>query len=331
MSTARLLLTPGEPAGIGPDLVLILAASQRLPAQLVAIADPAMLSERAEALGLNLAFHLVDPEQPFGGVLRRDALNVLPLELAEAVQPGQPSSANARHLLNALDIAIGHCQEGRADALVTGPLNKAVVAHADADFRGHTEYLAEACQVKRVVMMLAAPGLRVALATTHLPLRDVADAINAEDLHLTLDIILADLKARYAIHDPCIKVCGLNPHAGEDGLLGSEEQRIIAPVINQKRAQGFDVRGPYPADTVFNPPHLADADLVLAMYHDQGLPVLKHMGFGKAINVTLGLPIIRTSVDHGTAFDLAGTGKADPNSLLAAIHEAERMHQGAAP
>ena len=326
MATPRLLITPGEPAGIGPDILLTLVAKQAPSVSLVAIADPDYLQQRADQLGLRLRLRYADQTSPFDKPSRHGELAVLPLPLGQTVAPGKPSSANAQHLLTALDRAVDLCMSGQADGLVTGPLNKAVVAAGGFDFSGHTEYLAQRCGAAQVVMMLAAPGLRVALATTHLPLSQVPAAIRTDRLRRTLSIIEADLRQHYGLANPCIKVCGLNPHAGEDGLLGREEIEIIQPLISELQAGGMNVHGPYPADTVFTPPHMRDADLILAMYHDQGLPVLKHLGFGCAVNVTLGLPIIRTSVDHGTAFDLAGSGQADHGSLLAAIKEAANMH-----
>ena len=326
MTAARLLVCPGEPAGIGPDILLQLISAAAPPARLVAIADAQFLANRARLLGLSVQLRRVTEQTLFDHPPARGELAVLEHPLVTSVTPGKPNPDNARHLLSALDTAVDLCKSGQADGLVTGPLNKAVVASAGFQFSGHTEYLAERCGVEQVVMMLAAPGLRVALATTHLPLSAVPAAITAARLKQILSIIEADLRQHYGLSSPCIKVCGLNPHAGEDGLLGREEIETIQPLLCQLQASGMNVHGPYPADTVFTPPHMRDADLILAMYHDQGLPVLKHLGFGRAVNVTLGLPIIRTSVDHGTAFDLAGSGGADHGSLLAAIKEAGAMH-----
>ena len=316
-------ITPGEPAGIGPDLVLALAA-QGLPHPVVAIADPDMLEQRARLLGIFMTIEIVrDPSAAVpapSGVLR-----VRPITQHEVVLPGRPRPANARALLDALDEAVAGCLAGRYAALVTGPLNKAQINEAGIAFTGHTEYLAQRCGGQDPVMLLIGGDLRVALVTTHLALREVADAIDAVKLERVLRVLQADLARRFAIAQPRVMVLGLNPHAGEAGHLGSEEIRIIMPVLERLRGEGFDLIGPVPADTAFNPQRLGGVDAVLAMYHDQGLPVLKYASFGSAVNITLGLPIIRTSVDHGTAFDLAGTGRADPGSLREAIDCAARM------
>lgn len=319
MAVPRIVLTAGEPAGIGPDLCIQLAQRPH-PADLVVLADPQLLRQRAAQLGLPL--RLLDysadappsPQQP--GELR-----ILAHSLAAPVACGVPDPTNADYLLATLRRAAQGCMTGEFAAMVTAPINKAVIMDAGHAFSGHTEYLAELTH-SQPVMMLAAPGLRVALATTHLPLRAVPDAITEASLTQTLRILHAELRTKYRLAQPRILVLGLNPHAGESGHLGSEEQRVIAPVVQQLGAEGMQLRGPLPADTAFTPPQLAQADAVLAMYHDQGLPVLKYLGFGRAVNVTLGLPIIRTSVDHGTAFDLAGSGRADPGSLEAALAEA---------
>ncbi|MBI1194779.1 MAG: 4-hydroxythreonine-4-phosphate dehydrogenase PdxA [Gammaproteobacteria bacterium] len=322
-------VTPGEPAGIGPDIVLALAA-EKLPARLVAIAAKDMLAERAAGLGLDI--ELIDcPEDGPAPGHRPGTLQVLDIAMPRHVEPGRPSPDNARYLLETLRIATEGCLSGRFAALVTGPLNKAVINEAGIPFTGHTEYLAELTDTPQVVMMLATEGLRVPLVTTHLPLRAVADAITPAWLERCIRITVAELRRRYGIACPRILVCGLNPHAGEDGHMGREDEDVVKPVIAKLVAEGMALEGPFPADTVFTPPYMRRADAVLAMYHDQGLPVLKHLGFGKAVNVTLGLPIIRTSVDHGTAFDLAGTGRAETGSLRVAIEEAVKMaaHSGA--
>ncbi|WP_028080301.1 4-hydroxythreonine-4-phosphate dehydrogenase PdxA [Solimonas soli] len=316
----RIVLTPGEPAGIGPDLACVIA-QQAWPAEIVAVADPQLLRARAAQLGLPLALHSADlgkaPQaQPAG------ALAVLPVPLAAPAAPGRLDPRNAAYVLETLRCAADACLAGQAGALVTGPVQKSVIADSGVPFSGHTEFLAEYCAAPLPVMMLAtgaAPPLRVALLTTHLPLRAVADAITHERVLATLRILDHDLRARFGIAAPRILVCGLNPHAGESGHLGREEIEIIAPALDAARRAGIDARGPLPADTLFTPTHLADADAVLAMYHDQGLPVLKHAGFFDAVNITLGLPILRTSVDHGTALDLAGSGRADAGSLRAAL------------
>lgn len=254
-------------------------------------------------------------------------LAVLPVSLAEPAIAGQLNSRNAAYILKTLDVAIAGCQAHHFAALVTGPVHKSVINDAGIPFSGHTEYLAEKTHTSKVVMMLATQGLRVALATTHLPLKDVAAAINTEELTQVIRILQRDLQQQFGINQPRIYVCGLNPHAGEGGHLGREEIEIIEPVLQTLRHEGITLIGPLPADTLFTPKYLDDADAVLAMYHDQGLPVLKFKGFGQAVNVTLGLPIIRTSVDHGTALDLAATGKADPGSLHTALAYAIDMVQ----
>ena len=308
-----LLHTPGEPAGIGPELLLRLA-QQPSPHCRVAIADGRLLQATARhfQLPLELRPRPHQPEATPAGVLWHE-----PVERYQAVPFGQPSPDNAEYLLNTLRRA---CQLARAPgtAVVTGPLHKASIAHSGVPFTGHTEFLAEQCGGAMPVMMLVSGSLRVALATTHLPLRAVPDALNRQQLGRCLQILSQDLRQRFGIDRPRIQVCGLNPHAGESGALGSEEQSIIIPALRDQAGCGAELLGPVPADTAFTPARLANCDAVLSMYHDQGLPVLKHAGFGQAVNVTLGLPIIRTSVDHGTAFDIAGTGEADLGSLLAA-------------
>jgi len=315
-------ITPGEPAGIGPDLVLQLASQQDC-SHWVVIANPGLMQQRAAQLGLSL--DMTDWQAaPAPGRLR-----IQPVQLDNPAQPGQLDHRNARYVLNTLDVAIDGCRDGRFAAMVTCPVQKSIINEAGIAFSGHTEYLQQRCGVEKVVMMLATPGLRVTLATTHLPLRDVADAITGQTLEQVLHITHSSLIQQFGIPKPRILVCGLNPHAGESGHLGHEEIDTIIPVLEQLRQQGMDLMGPLPADTLFTPKYLQQADAVLAMYHDQGLPVLKHMGFGNAVNITLGLPIIRTSVDHGTALDLAGTGQADTGSLLTAIHTAQAMAQTA--
>ena len=319
--TLRLAVTPGEPAGIGPDLLISLV-QQGHEHELVAYADPQLLRQRASELGLSLALREPgDTPQP----LKPGELAVIPVSLAESATAGQLSSANGAYVLQCLDAAIADCQRNVCQAMITGPVQKSIINDAGFSFTGHTEYLAEKTATPRVVMMLATTELRVALATTHLPLRDVADSITRESLTEVIEILVADLKKKFAVASPTILVCGLNPHAGEDGHLGSEEITTITPVLEEFRARGVNLIGPLPADTLFTPKHLEGADAVLAMYHDQGLPVLKYQGFGRAANITLGLPIIRTSVDHGTALDLAATGSADSGSLQAAIEVAAQM------
>lgn len=321
---ARLALTPGEPAGIGPDLVVMLA-QQAHAAELVAVADPQLLRERAALLGLPLELL---PYEPGSAPVAQAAgtLRVLPVPLATAVTPGQLDARNSAYVLRTLEQACDGCLSGEFAAMVTAPVQKSIINEAGIPFTGHTEFLQERCGVERVVMMLACPGLRVALATNHLPLRAVADAITGPLLHEVLTILHTDLRQKFGIEQPRILVSGLNPHAGESGHLGREEIEVIEPALDALRAQyGYDLRGPLPADTLFTPKYLEQADAVLAMYHDQGLPVLKNVGFGHAVNITLGLPIIRSSVDHGTALDLAGSGRADAGSLRAALNAALEM------
>ena len=312
-----LAITPGEPAGIGPDLIVMLAQRERT-SDWVALADAETLKDRAGRLGLPLTL----TDQP---TRRAGSLCLEPAPLAEPVQPGALNPANAPAVIAALDRAVDGCLNGRFNALVTGPVQKSVINEAGIPFSGHTEYLRDRCGAADVLMLLAAGGLRVALATTHLPLSAVPGALTSTLLETKLKLLLDGLKGQFGLNRPHVLVTGLNPHAGEAGHLGREEIDIIEPVCARFRAQGEAVTGPLPADTAFTPPRLAEADAVLAMYHDQGLPVLKHAGFGKAVNITFGLPFIRTSVDHGTALDLAGTGQADPSSLEAAITLAEDL------
>ncbi len=320
-----LLYTPGEPAGIGPDLILA-AAAQGLDVPVLVIADPDMLEERARQLGL--AVTLQETDSPTASPAGAGKLRVLPIGLRSATVPGRLNPANSSYVLETLRRATELCLQHLASvALVTGPVHKGIINDAGIPFTGHTEFLA-GLTGGHPVMMLACPGLRVALATTHLPLREVADAITPTRLEKVLRILHADLGKRFGIASPQILVCGLNPHAGEGGHLGHEEMEIIAPLLERLRAEGMKLLGPLPADTLFTPRYLEKADAVLAMYHDQGLPVLKHMGFGKAVNITLGLPIVRTSVDHGTALELAGTGRAETGSLRAALETARQMLSG---
>lgn len=323
-STAKLLaITPGEPAGIGPDLVLQVAAQDSKP-NYVAVASTELLRERARALGVNI--ELIPFSQPPEILPHHSAyLRVLDVPLTHSAQPGELDPRNSQYVLNTLERATQGCLSEEFDALVTAPVHKGVINDAGIPFSGHTEFLAKLCGDVLPVMMLAADTLRVALATTHLPLQDVSSAITRDSLERVLRILKSDLEQKFGISRPKILVCGLNPHAGEGGHLGSEEITTIEPVLTQLRNEGFDLVGPLPADTLFTPMNLKDADAVLAMYHDQGLPVLKYVGFGNAVNITLGLPIIRTSVDHGTALELAGTGRASTGSLEAAIRCAQDM------
>lgn len=311
----RIILTSGEPAGIGPDLILQLVQREWL-CQLIIAADESLLRERATQLGLSFQSREYNSSsQPHIAGLT----TVLNVPVESTVQSGKLNANNARYVLNVLDRACDGCLSGEFSAMVTAPVQKSIINDASIPFTGHTEYLAERTHASLPVMMLVANTLRVALVTTHLPLNKVSAAITRESLAATLKILHTDLQNRFGIASPRILVLGLNPHAGESGYLGREEMDVIAPVLNTLRNQGMHLIGPAPADTAFTPHLLQQADVVLAMYHDQGLPVLKYAGFGNAVNVTLGLPIIRTSVDHGTALDLAGSGKADVGSMAAAL------------
>ncbi len=316
----RIILTSGEPAGIGPDLCLQIAGRD-WPCELVVAGDPQLLNERAAMLGLEIAIAPYAPQSP-ASAHRARSLRVAPTSLAQPCEAGRPDPANARYVLALLDRAIEGCSSGEFDAMVTAPVQKSVINEAGVAFTGHTEYLASRTGAPLAVMLLVAGRLRVALATTHLPLRQVSDAISIEGLTDLIGVLDRDLRRRFGFSRPRIVVCGLNPHAGEAGHLGREELEVIGPAIQRARERGSDASGPVPADTAFTPRSLADADVVLAMYHDQGLPALKAAGFGSAVNVTLGLPIIRTSVDHGTALALAGTGQAESGSLVAAVEQA---------
>jgi 4-hydroxythreonine-4-phosphate dehydrogenase len=317
MTVPRLVLTSGEPAGVGPELCLAVAARD-WPCALVVAGDPAMLRSRARDLGLTMELEPYEPgAEPRAH--RAGRMQVLARPLANPSRPGHLDPANAPYVLELLDAAVDGCASGEFAAMVTAPVHKGVINDAGVAFSGHTEYLAARLGCERPVMLLVAGSLRVALATTHLPLRAVPDAIDSKLLLETLAVLDQGLKARFRIASPRILVCGLNPHAGESGHLGREEIEVIEPAVAMARQRGIDARGPLPADTAFTPASLASADAVLAMFHDQGLPVLKHAGFGRGVNVTLGLPIIRTSVDHGTALDLAASGRADCGSLVAAL------------
>jgi len=316
----RLALTPGEPAGIGPDIV-VKAAQKGFKAQLIAIADPALLIARARQLGQNLTVSTWEPSLPFQPH-RPNHLWVLPSPTTADVKAGQLDRDNATYVINTLRVAAQGCIDGTFDGMVTGPIQKSIINDAGIAFSGHTEFLQQLAGIPKVVMMLASSKLRVALVTTHLPLRKVADEITESNLRQSLEILHRDLKRRFAIEHPHILIAGLNPHAGEGGHLGTEELDIIEPVIAQLKQQGMSLEGPLPADTLFTEKYLARADAVLAMYHDQGLPVLKNISFGDSVNLTLGLPFVRTSVDHGTALGIAGTGEANEQSLITAINMA---------
>ncbi|MBI4356804.1 MAG: 4-hydroxythreonine-4-phosphate dehydrogenase PdxA [Gammaproteobacteria bacterium] len=319
----RIALTSGEPAGIGPDLLVELA-EEPFPHELVAIDDPKLLQARAKRLRKKICLKNFDraapPKPKVAG-----ALTILPVPLLASCMPGKLTHHNAPYVLECLKQGGIGCLNHTFSALVTGPVQKSIFHQAGIPFIGQTEFLAKLCKTRDVVMMLASPNLRVALATTHLPLRHVASHIKPQKLQKTLEILHQALKEEWGIPHPHIDVCGLNPHAGEGGALGREEIEVIQPVIKYCQKMGMLVSGPYPADTVFKPLGRTVADVILAMYHDQGLPVLKYQGFGEAVNVTLGLPIIRTSVDHGTALELAGTGQASSSSFRQALMLAVQM------
>jgi len=318
------VLTPGEPAGIGPDLCLLLAREAQ-PQILVAIASCSLLAERASQLGLTIELREVGPHGWPSQPPPANCLYVWDTPLDAPVIAGQLDARNGHYVLETLTRAGNGCLDGSFAGMITAPVHKGVINEAGIPFSGHTEFLAELTRTEQVVMMLATHGLRVALVTTHLPLKDVAAAITAERLERVTRILHHDLVSKFGITQPRILVCGLNPHAGEGGHLGREEIEIIEPVLTRLRDEGLDLIGPLPADTLFTPKNLEFCDAVLAMYHDQGLPVLKYKGFGAAVNVTLGLPIVRTSVDHGTALDLAGSGKIDTGSLRVALETAYQM------
>ncbi len=313
----RLVITSGEPAGIGPDLCLMQAAHPR-QAQIVTLADPDVLKARARQLNLDVAIKVFTTAMPRVPGKAHELL-VMPGKTQDKVVPGELNPRNAGYVIDTLTTAVKGCQDGLFDAMITAPVHKGVINDSGIPFSGHTELLAELTHTPRVVMMLATEGLRVALVTTHLPLSQVPDAITDDLLQEVITILHDDLQKHFGLSNPQILVCGLNPHAGEGGHLGREEIEIIEPALNKLRNKGIQLTGPLPADTIFNPGKLKQADAVLAMYHDQGLPTLKYKGFGEAVNITLGLPIIRTSVDHGTALELAGTGLAHSGSLNTAI------------
>ncbi len=325
----RLIITPGEPAAIGPDLILQYC-DQHDSNDLLVIADRDLLEKRAQRLKLDINLH--EPFKNKSGTNEPlktgpKVLNLIHIPLATACATGQLEQQNARYVLDCLDKAVELCLANQHYALVTGPVHKGNINDAGIPFSGHTEYLAERSNIDRPVMMLATTGLRVALATTHIPLSSIPAMITQPLIEQVLTILHSDLKNKFNIPKPRITVCGLNPHAGESGHLGREEIEVIEPVINKLNQQGMTLTGPLPADTAFTPKLMHQTDAYLAMYHDQGLPVLKHVGFGNAVNITLGLPFVRTSVDHGTALELAGSGQADITSLQVAIVTARQMIQ----
>lgn len=318
--TKRIALTPGEPAGIGPDLVAILA-QQDWPVEIVAIADKDLLINRAKVLGLPLTLLPYDPNKP-AVAQKAGTITIKHIPLVEPAICGELNEKNGAYVLETLQFACDHNIDSEFSAVVTGPVHKGIINQSGIAFSGHTEFFAQESNTADVVMLLATEGLRVALVTTHIPLAYVAKAITYDRVINITRILHKDLVNKFGIEQPRIYVCGLNPHAGEDGHLGREEIEIINPAIEFLRSEGMDIVGALAADTLFQDKYLDNADAVLAMYHDQGLPVLKHKGFGNSVNITLGLPFIRTSVDHGTALDLAGTGQADSGSMIVAINEA---------
>lgn len=322
MQTIKLAITPGEPAGIGPDLIIQLA-QQQWSAQLTVFADAKMLQQRAALLGLPL--NLLKYTAQSSEIQAAGSLYCVDIAVADPVIAGQLNAANSFYVLDTLTQAGHRTLAGEFSAIVTGPVHKGIINQAGVTFSGHTEFFAEQANSPKVVMMLATKGLRVVLATTHIPLVDVAKSITEAGLSEVIRIVDRELKVKFGLQQPHIFVCGLNPHAGEDGHIGKEEINIINPTLMMLRQEGIRLTGPLPADTIFNPKYLAQADAVLAMYHDQGLPVLKYKGFGTSVNITLGLPYIRTSVDHGTALDFAGTGKAQASSFALAIKNAISM------
>ena len=321
-------ITSGEPAGIGPDIILKALSEQTFPARLVVLADPDLLLDRANTLGLKVSFEHVQSARD-AGEHQQSVIQVFPIRQAKKTVAGVLDLANSPYVLETLKQAGEGSLRGEFDAIVTPPVHKGILCDTGVHFSGHTEFFQAQCQSPHVVMMLATEAMKVALVTTHLPLKDVSAAITEQSISLVVRALNKDLQIKFGIAQPKILVCGLNPHAGEDGHLGREEIDTIIPTLNKLRLEGIDLIGPLPADTLFTPKYLDEADCALAMYHDQGLPVLKYSGFGNAVNITLGLPIIRTSVDHGTAIDLAGTGKANSGSLKVAIQHAINMANNA--
>lgn len=323
MTVKRIAFTVGEPAGIGPDLAIHLSQSA-WTIELVVLADARCLQQRADQLGISVTLRDYQPQQP-AQPQAAGTLTLLPCPYPATVKPGRLNRDNSKSVIASLERAAEGCLNGEFAAVVTGPVHKGIINDAGISFSGHTEFFAEVSNTERVVMMLATEGLRVALVTTHLPLAKVAEAITGELIEQVTEIVAADLQHKFAIDKPRIVMTGLNPHAGEQGHLGREEIDIIAPAIARLQQQGIDVSGPWPADTLFQPDYLQHADVVIAMYHDQGLPVLKYQGFGQAVNITLGLPFIRTSVDHGTALDKAGRGTIHTGSAQLALQTAINM------
>ena len=320
----RILITSGEPAGIGPDLIVKLAQIDH-QIDLTIVGDPEVFIERAKHLSLPLEFHTITDTNISQDSYKTNSLKLIPVKLSVPCSPGKLNKLNAHYVLELLDIASRECLFKNYDAIVTAPIQKSIINDAGINFSGHTEYFAKRCGGMLPVMLLNCSKLRVALVTTHLALRDVPDAITTERVEKTIRIVIDEMKNKFGIKRPRVTVCGLNPHAGESGYLGSEETTVITPVINKFIKKGHAITGPLPADTAFRTYIRDNTDVFICMYHDQGLPVLKTLGFGETVNITLGLPIIRTSVDHGTALELAGTGKAECNSLLTSINMADQL------
>jgi len=318
--TKRIAITPGEPAGIGPDLAIAIA-QQDWPVELVVVASKKLMSARAENLGLPLTLLDYDPSIS-ARPQRAGTLTILSVDMAEPCIPGELNAQNGAYVIETLRVASEKNISGEFDAVVTGPVHKGLINQSGIAFSGHTEYFALQANCSDVVMMLATEGLRVALVTTHIPLAYVSKAITTERLQKVTRILHTDLRTKFGISEPRIYVCGINPHAGEGGHLGKEEIEVMIPALDELKAEGIHTIGPLPADTIFQQKYLDDADAILTMYHDQGLPVLKYKGFGSSVNITLGLPFIRTSVDHGTALELAGTNSADSGSFIEAINTA---------
>lgn len=316
----KLIVTPGEPAGVGPDLVIEIAQHD-WPVQIVVVASATLMVERAAQLGKPLTIIEYDANAP-SSTHKAGTLTLLPMDLAEPCIAGELNPSNGAYVVETLRVACELNMSGEFDALVTGPVHKGLINKAGIPFSGHTEYFAHQANCSDVVMMLSTKGLRVALVTTHIPLAYVSKAITVERLQKVTRILNQDLITKFGIKNPTIYACGINPHAGEDGVLGREEIEVMNPAFEELRSEGINIIGPLPADTIFQNKYLEDADAILSMFHDQGLPVLKYKGFGSSVNITLGLPFVRTSVDHGTALDLAGTGNADQGSFIEAISTA---------
>lgn len=323
--TKRIAVTPGEPAGIGPDLVLAIA-QQDWPVEIVIVACADLMKARAKQLGMDITLIEYDENQP-AKPQKAGTLTILPIATEQDVVPGQLNPSNGAYVVETLRIASERNMSGEFDAVVTGPVHKGLINQAGIAFSGHTEYFAHQANCSDVVMMLATPGLRVALVTTHIPLAYVSKAVTHERLQKVTRILHSDLKNKFGISAPTIYACGINPHAGEDGHLGREEIEVMNPAFTELRNEGINIIGPLPADTIFQEKYLEDADAILTMYHDQGLPVLKYKGFGSSVNITLGLPFIRTSVDHGTALELAGSNQADAGSFMEAMKTAIDLAQ----